>query len=87
MYIFKQSPFFIEEGKNALQSLVECNTTFAVQKAMVLQMFRAAIRSGVNILEPYNKSSVAMGFSAQVICSWAQEIFVGFLFLPLVSGR
>lgn len=68
---------------NALQSLVERNTTFAVQKAMVLQMFGAAIRSGVSILEACNWSSVATGFSAQVIRKWAQEIFV----LPFFSGR
>ncbi len=76
--IFKKSPYVIEEGMNALQSLVERNTTFAVQKAMALQMFGAAIRSGVSILEACNWSSVAMGFSAQVIRRWAQEIFVDF---------
>ncbi len=61
-----------------LQSLVERNTTFAIQKAIVLQVFGAAVSSGMGILEACNLSSMATGFNSRVIHRWAKEVFVDF---------
>ena len=47
-----------------LQSYTERNTSFVVQKSVVIQVYGACISSGIGILEACRTS---MGFSEQVI--------------------
>ena len=47
-----------------LQSQTERNTSFVVQKSVVIQVYGACISSGIGILEACGTS---MGFSEQVV--------------------
>ena len=62
--IVKYSPYILEQGMQTLQSYTECNTSFVVQKSVVI---RACISSGIGILEACRVTGTSMGFSEQVV--------------------
>ena len=45
------APYILEQGMQTLQSYTECNTSFVVQKSVVIQVYGACISSGMGILE------------------------------------
>ena len=45
--IVKYSPYIQEQGMQTLQSYTECNTSFVVQKSVVIQVYGACISSGM----------------------------------------
>ncbi len=49
-----------------------------IQKSMALQVFGAAVCSGMGIVDACKLSSLATGFNHKVIHRWAQHIFVDF---------
>ena len=55
-----------------LQSYTERNTSFVVQKSVVIQVFGECISSGMGILEACRVAGTFMGFSEQVIRRWAK---------------
>ena len=50
-----------------LQSYTERNTSFVVQKSVVIQVYGACISSGIGILEACRVTGTSMGFSEQVV--------------------
>ena len=50
-----------------LQSYTERNTSFVVQKSVVIQVYVACISSGIGILEACRVTGTSMGFSKQVV--------------------
>lgn len=54
------------------------HATFALQKAIALQVFAAAVTSGYGIMEACNLAAVTIEVSAQVVRRWAVDIFVDF---------
>ena len=50
-----------------LQSYTERNTSFVVQKSVVIQVYGACISSGMRILEACRVTGTSMGFSKQVV--------------------
>ena len=65
--IVKYSPFILEQGMQTLQSYTERNTSFVVQKSVVIQVYGACISSGIGILEACRVTGISMGFSEQVV--------------------
>ena len=54
----------------------EHNTSFVVQKSVVIQVYGACISSGMGILEACRVAGTSMGFSEQVVRRWAKEVYV-----------
>ena len=50
-----------------LQSYTERNTSFVVQKSVVIQVYGASISSGIAILEACRVTGTSKGFSEQVV--------------------
>ena len=50
-----------------LQSYTERNTSFVVQKSVVIQVYGACISSGMEILEACRVTGTSMCFSEQVV--------------------
>ena len=65
--IVKYSPYILEQGMQTLQSYTERNTSFVVQKSVVIQVYGACISSGIGILEACRVTGTSMGFSEQVV--------------------
>ena len=63
--IVKYSPYILEQGMQTLQSYTERNTSFVVQKSVVIQA--CGISSGMGILEACRVTGTSMGFSEQVV--------------------
>ena len=71
--IVKYSPYILKQGMQTLQSYyTERNTSFVVQKADVIQVFGACISSSMGISEACRVAGTFMGFSEQVVRSWAK---------------
>ena len=71
--IVKYSPYILKQGMQTLPSYyTECNTSFVVQKSVVIQVYGACISSGTGILEAYRVAGTSMGFSEQVVRRWAK---------------
>ena len=49
------------------QSYIERNTSFVVQKSVVVQVYGACISSGMGILEACMVTGTSMSFSEQVV--------------------
>ena len=60
-------PYILEQGMQTLQSYTERNTSFVVQKSVVIQVYGACISSGIGILEACRVTGTSMGFSEQVV--------------------
>lgn len=76
--VIKEQRHVLTEAMNVLQAHIEHNATLAIQKSMALQVFGAAVRSGMHIVDACKLSSLATGFNHKVIHRWAQNIFVDF---------
>ena len=60
--IVKYSPYILKQGMQTLQSYTERNTSFVVQKSVVIQVYGACISSGMGILEACRVAGTSMGF-------------------------
>ena len=70
--IVKYFPIHPETGMQTLQSYTERNTSFVVQKSVVIQVYGACISSGMGMLEACMVAGTSMGFSEQVFRMWAK---------------
>ena len=61
--IVKYSPYILEQSMQT----PERNTSFVVQKSVVIQVYGACISSGMGILEACRVTGTSMGFSEQVV--------------------
>ena len=61
------SPYILKQGMQILQSYTERNTSFVIQKSVVIQVFGACISSSMGIVEACRVAGTSMGFSEQVV--------------------
>ena len=67
--------------------LSERSTSFVVKKSVVIQVFGTCISSSMGILESCRVAGTFMGFSDQVVRSWAKGGLCLFLWHPDISRR
>lgn len=77
----KSRPGMLEKGQQILQSYVDVNTTFVVQKAMALNIFAVSMREGSGVLDACTEAAKFTGFNAEVIRRWAEAVFRDFFFV------
>ncbi len=80
-HIVKNCPHIIEAATEKLSALLERNITFALHKAMALQVFGACIKKGMGVLESCDLVSLATGFRQQVVRKWAHSFFAEYFSL------
>ena len=76
--LVKGQPAKFQQGMQTLHAYIDHNTSFAVKKAIVLQVFSTCVRNGMGILQACSLAGEVLDFSPQVVRKWAQDVYVDF---------